>query len=403
MDDGDRAEDLEEGPVQTHRHTLVLHDYVTQRGGAERVALLLALELGGGKLTTSAYSATDTYPEFGEIDITELAPLLPRRAKVARLALAPFAAYAFARHTVVADVVLCSSSGWSHWTKTSSPTVVYCHTPPRWFWASHDYFASVHEPVGALLRLAARRGRGMDRRRALRRTTYVANSSVVRDRIRAAYGREAAVIPPPVSFVVDGPVEPVVGLEPGFVLTVARSRGYKNSGVGRQVFAEGGLGQLVVVGDGEAETNGNGTVTSTGRVSDAQLRWLYRSCRAVLALSYEDFGLTPVEGHLFGKPTVALRAGGYLDTCVEGENAVFSEDLELDSVRAAVRALDARLWSPAAIAATAERFSVRSFVEQIEVVLREAYDSRGEPRDQDMSATRLRRGRRVGRRFRLTG
>lgn len=80
------------------------------------------------------------------------------------------------------------------------------------------------------------------------------------------------------------------------------------------------------MGGGAPRASDRGRIASTGRVSDAQLRWLYHHSRAVLALSQEDFGLTPVEGHAFGRPTVALRAGGYLDTCTEGVNAVFTAD-----------------------------------------------------------------------------
>ena len=143
-------------------------------------------------------------------------------------------------------------------------------------------------------------GRSLDRSRAWRATTYVANSSVVQRRIRRAYGLDAEVVHPPVSFAVDGPVEPYPGLEPGFVLTIARDRSYKNVTTSRRVFGAGGLGQLVVVGEGEARASDGDRIITTGRVTDAQLRWLYRSCRAVLAQSYEDFGLTPVEGHAFG-------------------------------------------------------------------------------------------------------
>ena len=298
-------------------HTLVLHDYLTQRGGAERVALLMAEELGGGAITTSSFHPQSTFPGFGGIEVSEILRAVPARVPRNRVAMAPLAALGFAAHHGRADVVLCSSSGWSHWTSTASPTVVYCHTPPRWFWAPGDFFHGQSRPLRAAASGVLATGRRLDRSRARRATTYVAYSSVVQRRIQRAYGLDAEVVHPSVSQSVDGPQEPVAGLEPGFVLTVARSRSYKNVLTARRVFSAGGLVQLVAVGHGGSWAEDRGRVFSTGRVSDAQLRWLYRSSRAVLALSHEDFGLTPVEGHAFRRPTVALRAGGYLDTCEE--------------------------------------------------------------------------------------
>ena len=56
---------------------------------------------------------------------------------------------------------------------------------------------------------------------------------------------------------------------------------------------------------------------------EPELRWLYAHCQALVAASYEDFGLTPVEAMAFGKPSVALRYGGFLETVIEGETGVF--------------------------------------------------------------------------------
>ena len=81
-----------------------------------------------------------------------------------------------------------------------------------------------------------------------------------------------------------------------------------------------------------------------GTVSDAQLRWLYASATGLLAASFEDFGLTPLEAAAFGTPTAALRWGGYLDTIIEGETGLFFDRPETASIRQAVQEL-AR-WRP---------------------------------------------------------
>ena len=112
---------------------VIVHDYVTQRGGAERVVLDLLRSFPGARLVTACFEATATYPRFSEYEIetlwTNRVPLFrrdPRRAF-------PFLARAFASHVINdADLVICSSSGWAHRVSTSAPKIVYCHNPARW-------------------------------------------------------------------------------------------------------------------------------------------------------------------------------------------------------------------------------------------------------------------------------
>ena len=357
--------------------TVVLHDYLTQHGGAERVALLLAQLVGDGAITTSAFLPERTHPAFRDVAVTELLHHVPRAALRSRSTLGPLAAAAFSRHRVDADVVLSSSSGWAHWTPTRSPSVVYCHTPPRWFWAPEDYFSGLPPRAARVATALSRSTRWVDRRKALAQGSdaprrYVANSTVVRDRIREAYGVDAQVVFPPTTVDLYGLHEVVPGLQPGFVLTIARDRGYKNIGAAQGIFRTGEFGQLVVVGSPRRGARGH--VLELGRVTEPQLRWLYAKCRAVLALSREDFGLTPVEGHARGKPTVALRAGGYLDTCIEGVNAVFTSTLDPVDITQALRELDGTTFDPVAVTATAERFSVSTFRAELGAVLRETAD-----------------------------
>ena len=86
--------------------------------------------------------------------------------------------------------------------------------------------------------------------------------------------------------------------------------------------------RLLVVGDGPLKERllaiGAKNVQLLGSVNDAQLRWLYAHSLGLVAASYEDSGLTPVEAAAFGRPTAALRSGGFLDTVIDGETGVSS-------------------------------------------------------------------------------
>jgi glycosyltransferase involved in cell wall biosynthesis len=182
----------------------------------------------------------------------------------------------------------------------------------------------------------------------------------VADRIQRAYGRTAPVIHPPRGLQPEGDEEPVPGLRPGFLLTVGRPRGYKRTDLLVSALAGMPDHTLVTVGSnvpGKLPPN----VRQLAGVSDAQLRWLYRSAGALLACSREDFGLTPVEAFGFGLPVGATREGGYLETCVEGVTGVWLDVSSETSLRASIRDMMAQQWDADAIMRHGERWAPAHF------------------------------------------
>ena len=215
--------------------------------------------------------------------------------------------------------------------------------------------------------------RGWDRRAAATADRYLVNSHAVQDRVADLYGLRADVIPPPVDVRHEGEVEPVAGLEPGFFLCVSRMLPYKNVGAITAAFAHLPDQQLVVVGSGplydEVVASSPKNVTVLSRMSDPNLKWLYESSIGLVAASYEDFGLTPVEAASFGKPTAALRWGGFLDTIVEGRTGVFFEEPTPLLIAQAVERIAAGSWDPDTLISHAEQFSLERFVERMRAVV----------------------------------
>ena len=336
--------------------TVVVHDYLTQRGGAERVVLAMLRALPGARLVTSVYDPDGTYPEFREHEVETLWPDRvglfrddPRRAL-------PVLAHAFSRHRIDdADVVLCSSSGWAHGVTTSARKVVYCYTPARWLWRPGDYLRDAGAVPRAAVRILGPSLRRWDVRAARTAARYLTLSTVVRDRIRDAYGIEAAVVPPPVTLDPAGPREPVPGVEPGYFLAVGRRRGYKNIDLLYDAFAGLPGHRLVAAGDTP--------------LTDAQMRWLYANAVATVAVAFEDFGLTPLEGNAFGRPALALRAGGFLDTVSPGVNGDFVAAPSVDAIRAAVTRFDPAAYDPAVIDRHLARYSYERFATDLRQVL----------------------------------
>ncbi|MGH9101612.1 MAG: glycosyltransferase [Acidimicrobiales bacterium] len=378
----------------------LVHDYLTQLGGAERVALSMARAFPEAALYTSFYDPAHTYPGFGKVDVRPMAlnrsPLLRGHFRAALPVMAP----AFSALRPPASVTLCSSSGWAHGVNPAGRKVVYCHAPARWLYQASRYLGGLaggipapggrHDATDRLApRLASRsrelaaRGalgalgsalRSWDRRAAASAHRYLANSTATAWAVRSAYGIEAEVLPPPPALHPGGAERAPGAIEPGFWLCVARLLPYKNVDVVMAAVARLG-DELVVVGDGPDRARirqlaGPG-VHVLGAVGDEELRWCYRRCRGLVAASYEDYGLTPLEAASFGKPSAVLRWGGFLDTVVEDRTGVFFDDPEPEAVAQALRRLDHLALSPQTLVDHAAGFGEEQFRRRLREIVAE--------------------------------
>lgn len=360
------------------------HDYLTQRGGAERVAAIMAEAFPAAPLYTTLYEPGETFDDLGRVDI-RTSPLnrVALFRKDHRVAL-PLYAPVVSRLTVDAEVLLASSSGWAHGIGCTGRKVVYCHAPARWLYQMDRYLGPDPGGLGSRARRATMTAslavlapslRAWDRRQARTADRYLVNSSVIRWMVQEVYGIEAEVLPPPPALQVDGELEPVDSIERPFVLCVARLLPYKNVDAVISAIREIDGLELVVVGRGpdhERLRSLIGTDPSIhllGGVSEETLRWLYTHTLGLVAASYEDFGLTPLEAASFGKPTAALHDGGYLDTIQPDCNGLFFERPDAESIRAGVAEMVGQSWDAAAIRSHAECFGKQRFCARLQDVV----------------------------------
>lgn len=360
----------------TQPSVAIAHDYLTQRGGAERVVLTLMRAFPGAPVHTTLYDVAGTYPEFADAEIrTSLLDRIGALRRDHRLAL-PLLAPASSRMRIEADVVVASSSGWAHGFSASGRTVVYCHNPARWLYQTDEYLGGpawrspLGPPVLALRPLLRR----WDRRAADRADVYLANSRVVQQRIRATYGRDAEVLPPPHGMDASAPQEEVPelrGWDPGYALVVSRLLPYKNVDAVIEAVRESGR-RLVVVGHGPEEARLRATLPAhvrlLGGLSDAQLRWVYGHAGVLVAASHEDFGLAPLEAAAFGVPSVALQGGGFLETVVDEVTGLFFDRPEPTAIAAALALSDRHHWDADTMRDRAEQFGQARFIERIRAI-----------------------------------
>lgn len=358
----------------------IAHDYLTQRGGAERVVLAMHRAFPDAPIHTTLYDPSETFPEYADLDVrTSWLNRIPffRRNHRAALPLLPFAASSM---RIDADVVLVSSSGWAHGVRTPGEKVVYCYTPARWLHQSSRYLGDHPSRLeSVLLWLLSPWLRRWDRRAARSAAEYLTISSVVQDRVHNSYGLSSTVLPAPWPDTVLHDPEPMPEIEAWlggrpFELCVSRLLPYKNVASVVAAYADEPGRRLIVVGRGPEEPTlrrlAGDNVLFLQNISDGELAWLYRSSQCLIAISYEDFGLTPLEAASFGKPSIVLRWGGFLETQVENVTAVFVDQPTAPAVREALHVVDAREWDADLIAEHAERFSEAVFIESVREVVK---------------------------------
>ena len=340
----------------------IVHDYLNQRGGGERVVLELAAIWPEAPIYTLDYRPDSTFPEFLECDV-RVSPLgrLPSRTRLRPFApLYPAAFRSFG--TLRQELVISSSSGWSHLVRTGEAAahVVYCHTLLRLLYAPEAYLG---RPVTGGLALPVLNGlRRLDRAAARRADRYVANAEATREWVREVYGIEAEVVYPPVDTERFTP-----GPAGERLLVLSRLMPYKRVDLAVAAANRLGIG-LDVVGVGpalaELEELAGPTVSFHGLLDDDEITELLERCRAVCLPGVEDFGIVPVEANAAGKPVVAFAAGGALETQEEGVTATFFREPTVESLEEAIRRLADLDTSPEEIAGAAARFSRRAFRER---------------------------------------
>ncbi len=308
------------------RVTLV-HDYLTQYGGAERVLEVLHGMYPEAPVFTSLYDADHLPPALRDWDI-RTSPLakLPGAERTHRI-WTPVYPQIFRQlgrsipHDT--DVVIADSSAWSHHAappSTDIPLVSYCHSPARFLYGDRDYLGATKlGPLRPVANIVFRALRAQDQRAAGRVTHFIANSSAVRERIRKVYNRDAEVIYPPVDterFRPHTPVEPE-----DWYLVVSRLVPHKwiDRAVRTSTAAQV---PLKVIGSGRAEADlramAGPTVEFLGERTDAEVVDHMQRCRALILPGVEDFGMTAVEAQAAGRPVIAAGAGGALESVVHG-------------------------------------------------------------------------------------
>ena len=349
----------------------LVHDWLNQMGGAENVLEEFVALFPGAPIYTSMYGPEKMPDSYRSWPIrTTFMQRLPRVTDNHQAYLPLYPAAFQTTDLSAFDLILSNKSGFCHGVRARRGNrkalhICYCLTPTRFLWLYEQY--RQRERIGSLLDLGLKPLLAMLRRwdyaAAQRVDHFIAISSTVQERIRKIYGRESVVVHPPVNtlrFTPD-PSAPVGD----YYLIVSRLIPYKRIDLAVKAFQELPNERLIVVGSGRArqslEALSGPNVTFLGwQPGDRQLE-LMRGCKAFLFPGLEDFGIAPVEAMSAGRPVIAFRGGGALDTVMPGKTGEYFDEQTPDSLLQAIQQFDFRAYDPVDCRAQAETFSQEEF------------------------------------------
>jgi len=349
----------------------LIHDYLNQYGGAERVLEELHALFPSAPVYTSMYWPEKMSATIRGLDIRtsfmQRLPLVTRNHQPFLL-LYPLAFESFDLSGY--DVVISNSSAFCKGVITPPGTlhISYCLTPMRWVWNYHAYVE--RERLGTAARLvlpaAISQLRSWDVATAQNVDRFLAISRTVAARIRKYYRRDSTVIYPPVNcdaFALTSQ------REEDYYLIVSRLIPYKRIDLAVDAFTRLGI-KLKIVGSGGRDLaalkgRAGRNVEFVGRVSDAELKQLYARCRALVFPGEEDFGIAPLEANASGRPVIAYAGGGALDTVVDGRTGVLFKEQQVECLIEAVRRAEATHWDSRELRTHAKRFDSTVFRDQM--------------------------------------
>lgn len=358
----------------------IVHDWLTNMGGAELVVLELHKIFPDAPIYTSVYDAKKM-TAFTNCDVrtTLLQKWLPSFVRYKHALWPVGRAFAFRKLDLSDyDIIISSSSAESKAVRKSHPNqvhIAYIHTPIRYYWSHYEEFKKEFNfgPLTPLIRPIippfVRWMRKLDLESTKDIDVFIANSAVTQSRIRQYYNKPSTVIHPPVD--IDRFTPPPRTDRDGYVIW-GRHVPYKRFDLAIEACNQLGA-KLTIIGSGpdteRLKSLAGPTVHFAGRVSDEELVDIAQHSRAFLFPNEEDFGISAVESLAAGTPVIGYAKGGILDIVQDGESGVLFEHQTVSELVAAIKRFEDLSFLPATLHRKSKRFAPSLFAQKIRQVV----------------------------------
>ena len=348
--------------IQGNRKVAIIHYWLVGMRGGEKVIEALC----------RMFPRADIYTHV--VDRSKLSDTLNKHAIIeTRIGRLPFAKQMYQKYLPLMpraleeidltgyDLVISSEAGPAKGviTRPDTPHLCYCHSPMRYLWDQyHIYRAGAGRLTQSLMPHLAHSLRQWDVTSAARVDGFVSNSRFVAQRVEKFWRRSSDVVAPPVA--VDD-FAPVAEADRGdFYLWAGELASYKRPDLAIRTFKALDL-PLIVIGGPDKMVNSLKPLAGPktrflGKVDFATLKNHMARCRALIFPGEEDFGIVPVEVMASGRPVIAYKRGGILDSIIENETGLFFQEQSVDALAQAVRDFE----NSDLATATAEQFTARA-------------------------------------------
>jgi len=356
----------------------LVHDYLSQDGGAERVL----------KALTEVWPEAPVFVLFYDkervkgFENTEVRESFIRRMPFGKRKYQwylPWMPLATERHNLHEfDVVISSTSAFAKGVLTRPDTlhISYCHTPTRYLWSdTHEYIEDLNynRLIKAFLPRLIYKLRIWDKMSTDRVDHFVANSDTVRGRIQKYYRRTSDIIYPPVD-VENFSISSNIG---DYFITGGRLVPYKRFDLVVQAFNRLKI-PLKIFGEGpelvKLKERAKDNIFFLGRISDKEKAQLLSRARAFIHPQVEDLGITPIESMAAGRPVIAYPVGGVTETVVPGQTGVFFKDQIWESLLDTVLNFNYENWNSELIREHAKKFSADNFKDKMKRYVEDRYE-----------------------------
>ena len=350
----------------------IVHDYLHEYGGAEGLVSAISEIYKAAPVYTATYdkenmrkagvflSTEIIYPKW-KTSIPDLVYKYLHKLFIANL---PF--YFMRLNLSKYDLIISSTAHFAKGIKTTNKQlhICYIHTPPRFLYGlpgeirkrSYWYWNLLLWPLDTFLRY-------MDKRFAKNPDFLLCNSKTVQDRIKKVYKRESVIIHPFPKVVFKKEYQ----TSGDYYLVISRLVDFKNVDLCIKVCGKNNI-KLKVAGIGTSEeylrilASKYESVEMLGFVNEEEKLKLIGGCKGMLCtVKHEDFGMVPLEAFVYGKPVIALKDSGYLETVIDGKTGIFFSDLTQEALYKAIKKFENTKFNKEFIMKHASHFSKERF------------------------------------------
>lgn len=364
----------------------IIHDYLNQYGGGEKVVETLNEIFPAAPVYTSIYIPENMPDNFKKMDIRtsfmQKLPLIKKQYKKYFL-IYPSAFKSF--DLTGYDVILSSSSAYAKGVviPKNALHICYCYTPARFIWRYEQYIEQekINATEKSVIFFLTRLMKKWDIKTAGKVDYFISTCENIRDRVKTVYSRDSTVIYPPVEikkFYISNKIK-------DYFLVVSRLSAYKRIDIVIEAFNKLSL-PLKIIGDGPhrkyLEKIAGSRIEFLGKVSEGKLAENYAGCQSLIFPGEEDFGIAPIEAMASGRPVIAYAAGGALETVISGITGVFFQKQTPEDIIKAVGVMQGMSFDSNVIKKNAVKFDKEIFIGKIkEFILQKYRDSKNADRN----------------------